>query len=112
WSMRLYREGDLPGIMEVIRARAAAYDSEVVLGADAVLWDMQGPPGSEPRPSIVVTGPLVDGVEPGGLFGAGSFSVEGAEDGGHSYVLHFWGHPAAVAHGVEHAIVARLYALI
>ena len=56
------------------------------------------PAGSEPRPSIVVTGLLMEGVEPGGLLGAGSFSVEGAEDGGHSYVLHFWGHPAAVAH--------------
>jgi mycothiol synthase len=112
WSIRPYRESDIPGIMDIVRARAVAYRSETVLGADAVLWDMQGPPRSDPRPAIVVTGPAVEGVEPGGLLGAGSFSVEGAADGGHSYVLRFWGHPAAVVHGVEYAIVETLFGLI
>jgi mycothiol synthase len=112
WAIRLYEPGDLPAVMEIVRARAAAYNPELLLGVDAVLWRLQGPPGSEPRPAIVVTGPPLDGVPEGALLGAGSFSVEGSEEGEHSYVLHFWGHPTAVELGVEHALVDRLLDMV
>ena len=110
--MRPYQESDLPAIMEIVRARADAYNPELLMGLDALRWRMQGPPGSKPHPAVVVTGPSVEGVKPGALLGAGSFSVEGDEHADHSYVLHFWGHPAAVDIGVEYAIVARLFDLI
>jgi mycothiol synthase len=112
WAIRPYQASDLQAIMDIVRARAAAYDPALLLGADAVLWRMQGPPGSEPRPAIVVTGPPLAGVPEGGLLGAGSFSVEGPEGGEHSYVLQFWGHPAAVERGVEYTLVDSLLDLI
>jgi mycothiol synthase len=106
--MREYREEDIPGIVELVRARAKAYGTDL-LGADQVRRRMQGPEGAEGRPAIVVTGPRIGGVAEGGLLGAGSVDIEGSEESGeYSYVLRFWGHPAAIEAGVETAIAERL----
>jgi mycothiol synthase len=110
--MREYVREDIPGIMEIVRARAEAYGTDV-LSADEVLWRMQGPGGLEQRPAVVVTGPKVGGVADGVLLGAGVVDTEGnAESGQRSHILRFWGHPAAAQARVESAIVGRLLEMI
>src|SRR4051812_33232183 len=113
WSIRPYRSDDLTAVVDLLRARAEAYGSEALLSRDEVLWRMQGPGGSRPMPAVVVDDPDVEGVKQGALLGAGAFSREGTpEHGPRSYILRFWGHPAAVEMGVERAIVERLLQLI
>jgi mycothiol synthase len=110
--MRPFQESDIPAIVEIVRARAAAYNPELLLSVDAVKWRVQGPPGSKPHHAIVVTGPPIDGVPGGALLGAGSYLIEGDEEGHHAYILQLWAHPAAVKLGLEQAIISRLVGIL
>lgn len=110
WSIRPYREGDIPALVVLANAMSSASGDDPQL-TEADLQRMYYAGGSDPtRQAVVVDGPLPPDLPPGTLIGSGRFSViTNDEDGTLTYRLSFRLHPTLLHLHMEDAIAAELF---
>lgn len=113
WSIRAYREEDLPAIVALINAQDAAYKLDDPTSEAEMRVNNESPRSDPPRQVVVVDGPSVEGVPAGMFVGSGRVNYE--EDEANKERIYYPRvvvHPAAEGMGLERAIASRLMEIV
>ncbi len=112
WSIRLYRQGDIPALVALANAVSATTDDWQMTEAD--YERMYNQPGRDPqRHVVVVDGPLPEGLPTGALLGTGrAFPIENTETNECVYELAFRVHPSLRDSLTERDTARELLAIV
>ncbi len=107
--MRPYSEGDIAGILAVVRAREAAYHLGVLPDAEELERIVRSSNVEASRSAVAVG----RGAHDGELSGAGCFmELTGADLKERHYILYLWTRPGDIEINVEGAFLGQLLTLI
>jgi mycothiol synthase len=106
WTIRGYREGDIPGLVEVINAANTADGVEKQTNVEDLTWDF-AMPLSDPLTQVIIA----EGAD-GSLAGyARVLSIDDPSAGERLYQFGLKVHPDARGNGLEEALGARLMSM-
>ena len=106
WTIRAYREGDIPGIAEVMNAANAEDGIERLMTVDDLMMEFAMPISDPPRQVIVAES------EAGALVGYGRIiGIDDESSGERLYQFNLKVHPGAREQGLDEALVERLMAM-
>lgn len=113
WNIRLYREGDIPAIVDLINAVDAAYNLGEGAGEEDITVRFNSPRSDPPRQVVVVESSQLPGLPKGMLAGYGRVGYENDETTNERmYYTNVSVHPAAEGLGLEQVIASRLLDII
>jgi ribosomal protein S18 acetylase RimI-like enzyme len=113
WSIRRYRQGDIPALVALANAVSDAYGDDPLI-TEAEMERSYSQFGRDPlRQVVVVDGALQDGMPTGSLIGSGrAFPVENSEANECAYELSFRVHPSLRDSGLERVIAGELLKIV
>ena len=112
WSTRSYREGDMPGIVDVYNAGFVADGADIAYGEADILAIISRPDFDLQRQVVIVDGPAVEGAPDCVVLGFGAVRLrDNKADNSRSYFLELAVHPSTVDRELHRAIASRLVAI-
>ena len=112
WTVRLYRDGDIPAIVALINAADEVDKRGKATTEEDLSRNYASPLSDPPTQVILVDGPDVQGVPAGMPFGYGRIvSMDDEENDERLYQFNLVVHPAVRERGLESVILARLISM-
>ncbi len=108
WNFRMYREGDIPAIVEMIAACAKVDSFDKPLTIEELTDSFAQPLSDPPKQVILVDGPEQEGLEEGAILATSRVMyMDDAESDQRIYQVRVRIHPAVRGTGIEQAVAQQ-----